>query len=196
MRLMYIDCSAGLSGSALLGALVELGAKPEFLIKKIKSVMTVPFLLTFDKRKTNRTTATATILKVDAGEEAIPAASVVNQLITKVPKGDELGEGLNSFFNRFLLAQAKISGLPAAEVVMKEVEILRMAVIAAGFFTALEQLRIERIIASPLPVGFHLTSRSSAPLILELTRGTAVKQYEKRGRLHNSTGGSAFDLPG
>lgn len=181
MKVIYIDCSAGLSGSALLGALVQLGAKPEFLVEKIKRVVTIPFQLTFYKRCINCSTATVPLLKVEARQEAVPAAAAVNRLLTSVPAGDELRERLNSFFDKFIRAQARVFGLPNPAVVMPEVEILRMAIIAIGFFTALSQLGIERITASPLPVGFQRSTHNSPPLLLELARGAAVKQYEGRG---------------
>ncbi|MDD4237745.1 MAG: LarC family nickel insertion protein [Desulfotomaculaceae bacterium] len=180
MKVIYIDCSAGLSGSALLAALVELGANPELLEKKINSIVAIPFQLTFSKRHINSTTTTATTLKVDARQKDVPAAALVNHLTTKVSTDDELGYKLNFFFEKFIQAKAKSQGLPIAQVVLPEVEILRMAIIAAGFITALGQLKIERITASPLPVGFHLSAHNSAPLLLELARGTAVKQYEGR----------------
>ena len=181
MKVIYIDCTAGLSGSALLGALVELGAKSEFLVKKIKSVVASPFQLTFGKRCINGSTATTAILKIDARQEAVPIAAMVNRLTINFPAGDELEERLHSFFGKFIQAQAKVFGLPISMVVLPEVEILRMAIIATGFFTALNQLEIEKITASPLPVGFNCLTNNSDPLLLELSRGIAVKQYEEGG---------------
>ncbi len=181
MKVIYIDCSAGLSGSALLGALVELGAKPELLVEKIKSIVTIPFQLTFRKRNINGATATATVLKVEAGQEPVPVAAMFKGINTKVFFGDGLEDRLHSLFDKFILAQSKVFNLPVAEVVMPEAEILRMIIIATGFFTALEQLGIERINASPLPVGSQLSTHSLAPLLMELARGAAVKQYGGTG---------------
>lgn len=178
MKDMYIDCSAGLSGSALLGALVDLGAKPDLLIKKIEKVLTNPFQLNFGKINKNNCIATTTFLQVNAHKEPVPATALTNHLITKVSVDDDLRQRLKSFFDKFIQAQAKVIGLPVEEVVMPEMEILRMTIITTGFFTALAQLEVDRITASPLPLGIHFFSQKSARLLLELAVGMSVRQYE------------------
>ncbi len=183
MNVIYIDCSAGLSGSALLGAMVDLGANPELLVKRINNVAAIPFQLTFYKRQMNGTTATSTLLKLDTGQATVPAAAMVNNLTTEIIAGDELRKRLCSLFDKLIVAQARIYGLPLSEVTMSEVEILKMLIIATGFFTALELLEIERVNSSAVPVSLHTDAHNSAPLLMELARGMSVKQYEGQGAL-------------
>jgi uncharacterized protein (DUF111 family) len=181
LKIIYIDCSAGLSGGALLGALVELGARPELLVEKIKSIAAIPFQLTFSKRQINGANATSTVLQVDAGQEPVPVAGMLKSVSNKVFIGGELEDRLNSLFDKFILAQSRVFHLPVAKVVMPEAELMRIIIIATGFFTALAQLGIERINASPLPVAFQLSAHNPAPLLMELAKGAVVKQYEGPG---------------
>jgi len=176
LQVIYIDCSRGVSGSALLGALVELGAKPESLVERIKKTVTVHFQLDFIKRIINGAAATAPVIEIEAGYETVLVADVINS--SGAFAGDELREKLRSLFDKIIQAQARVSGLPVTEIAMPEEEIIKMLIIAAGFFTALDQLQIKKIIASPLPVSLHSAALDSTQLLLELARGTAVKQYE------------------
>jgi len=137
----------------------------------------VPFKLTFKKRFTEG--STATVLDVDAGLRVIPCTDMVNRLI--VSGSDKLKQNLKSLFDRFILAKAKLSGLSAEKVVMPEAEFLRMAILSTGFFTALDQLEIKLVAASPIPIGSQLSDCSVCKvdsLILELARGAVVKQCE------------------
>lgn len=175
MKIVYIDCSAGLSGSALLGAMVELGAKPDLVVEKIKSIIEIPFQLTFNKSNISGCTVTAADLKIQAGQKAVPVSDIVNSLTAKFHPGNT-GERLSLLFDRFLRAYTNVSGLAVTEVIMPEAAILRMFIIAAGFFSALEQLEIERVISSYLPVNPCSGAGQSSPLLLELAKGAAIKQ--------------------
>lgn len=177
MKIIYVDCAAGVSGSALLGAMVNSGIDQDFLLNKIKDIVKGDYKLSFKKATVKDISATRVLLEVPAGEKAVPLVEFIEKEAGNVDSRDIVVDALYNVTMTYAAALSKLQNLPINEITMGQNEIIRMYIIAAGYFTALKILGAKKVLANPIPIYSTKASDSiSDPLVLELARGLKVRQ--------------------
>lgn len=180
LRAIHIDCSSGISGRGLLGAMTGLGMKPEVLAAEIKNVLSFPFSLNIRPIVFKGVMLRRAEVFVEAGAEYVQADSFIKHFISseKTP----LNIALQNFLTGLLKARAKVSGLPRRQVLLPRSALAKIMVIAAGFLAAKLQLGVSHISATPIPLGLDRQGGQTETdlLILELAKGAAVKQNSRQ----------------
>ncbi|MBK8479336.1 MAG: nickel pincer cofactor biosynthesis protein LarC [Opitutaceae bacterium] len=219
-RILYYDCSAGISGDMHLGAMVDLGVPPEHLTTELKKLGLAGWRLQFtrDSRKGIGGTRCDVLLDGEApppvghgadvasaptGQVDALAYKPVTKLQTPLAPGHEPHEHRNhrdivamierstladatkrralAIFARIAEAEAKIHGMPVAEVGFHEVGAVDSIVDIVAAAIALEWLRPDRVLVSTIELGggfvkcAHGRLSVPAPATADLLRGAPTR---------------------
>ncbi len=201
-RILYYDCSAGISGDMHLGAMVDLGVPPEHLETELRKLGLSGWRLRFtrDSRKGIGGTRADVLL-----DEAAPSSEFkpVPKLQAAVAPGHEPHEHRNhrdivaliersalpagtkrralAIFARLADAEAKIHGVPVAEVGFHEVGAIDSIVDIVAAAIALEWLKPDRVLVSTIELGggfvkcAHGRLAVPAPATADLLRGAPTR---------------------
>ncbi len=217
MKVLYYDCSAGISGDMHLGAMVDLGVPPEHLETELRKLGLPGWHLRFtrDSRKGIGGTRADVLLdgepdplapvagRAEAGQPAAPAFTPVAKLHTPLTPGHEPHEHRNhrdivalierstlpagtkrralAIFARLAEAEAKIHGVPVAEVGFHEVGAVDSIVDIVAAAIALEWLQPDRVLVSTIELGggfvkcAHGRLAVPAPATADLLRGAPTR---------------------
>ena len=181
MNIIYLDCQAGISGDMTVGALLDLGVPLEHLRAELAKLALPTDSYSLSTSRTERHHVAA--LKFDvgvhdhhthrhyAGIDAMIAASGLN---------DSVKEKAQRIFRRLAEAEAKVHGVPVAEVHFHEVGAIDSIVDIVAAAICLDYLGVEELHASALPLGsgFIETAHGRlpvpAPATAELLQGLPV----------------------
>ena len=53
MRILYLDCYAGISGDMTLGAFIDLGIEPDYLVSELEKLGVTGYTIEISKKKKN-----------------------------------------------------------------------------------------------------------------------------------------------
>ena len=195
MTVLYFDCYAGISGDMTVGALLDLGVPLEHLQTELAGLGLPEGSYNISIRRTERCHMPA--LKFDvtindhhthrhyAGIDAMIAASRL---------AEPVKDRARSIFSRLAEAEAKVHGVPVAEVHFHEVGAVDSIIDIVGTAICLEYLDVEKIFVSPLPLGggFVETAHGRlpvpAPATAELLQGMALHSNCGEGERVTPTG--------
>jgi uncharacterized protein (TIGR00299 family) protein len=176
----WIDCSAGISGDMLLGALVDAGAALEVLQSAVGAVAVEPVRLV--SREVER--GGIGCLKVDV-EVADDTATRTWADVRSLLEGASLAEPVRSLaldvFTRLARAEAAVHRVPVDQVHFHEVGALDAVADVVGCAAGLHALGLESLSASPVTLGSGTTRGAHGPLpvpppaVLALLAGVPVR---------------------
>ena len=199
MKLLYLDCFAGISGDMFLGALLDLGVSEEALRTALAKLKLPGY--TISTRRVVKQNISAT--KFDCIEAAHPVMKRGHEHrgyteIAGMITGSGLAESVKrrslSVFKRIGEAEAKIHGVPLEKIHFHEVGAVDSIVDIVGACIAVEALGVDEIQASPprLGSGFVETAHGRfpvpAPATLELLKGIPVQSSNEPVELVTPTG--------
>lgn len=220
-RVLYYDCSAGISGDMHLGAMVDLGVPPDHLEAELRKLDLAGWRLRFTRDSRKGIGGTRADVLLDGEPDPIvgrvvdvappPSASQVGDLAYRpvaklhaplVP-GHEPHEHRNhrdivaliersalaagtkrralAIFARLAEAEAKIHGMPVAEVGFHEVGAVDSIVDIVAAAIALEWLKPDRVLVSTIELGggfvkcAHGRLAVPAPATADLLRGAPTR---------------------
>jgi hypothetical protein len=194
MTMMYVDAFAGASGDMLLGALLDAGLSADALRACLARLPLEGYSL--DVRKENRLGLAATRAEVRvAGHSAHHRrlADIEKSLAAAGLPG-RAGEWAVAVFRRLAEAEAKVHGSSLEEVHFHEVGAVDSIVDIAGACAGLALLDVDRVEASPLPLGSGYVDMAHgrlpvpAPAVVELVRGVPTAACDEPGELTTPTG--------
>lgn len=199
MKLLYLDCFAGISGDMFLGALLDLGVSEDVLRAELAKLKLPGY--TISTRRVVKQNISAT--KFDVIEDHLPSPRLrqTSRGYTEIA-GMITGSGLSenvkrralSVFRRLGEAEAKIHGVPLEQIHFHEVGAVDSIVDIVGACIAVEALGADEIQASPprLGSGFVETAHGKfpvpAPATLELLKGIPVQSSSEPVELVTPTG--------
>jgi uncharacterized protein (TIGR00299 family) protein len=179
MRLLYFDCISGISGDMTLGALMQAGADPDVIRTHLAALPLEPFEFLVEEVETHGIHA----LKVTVRPEATAVVRTYTHIRGMLEAAD-LPAGAKSIaqriFRRLAEAEAAVHHRDVEQVVFHEVGAVDSIVDITGTAVALDQLRIDRMFASPVPTGLGMTKTQHgmmpipAPAVVELLRGAPL----------------------
>jgi uncharacterized protein (TIGR00299 family) protein len=205
MKLLYLDCFAGISGDMFLGALLDLGVTEDALRAELAKLKLPGY--TISTRRVVKQNISAT--KFDCIEKP-PALHPPPPRLRRTGEhrgyteiaGMITGSGLSenvkrralSVFRRLGEVEAKIHGVPLEQIHFHEVGAVDSIVDIVGACIAVEALGADEIQASPprLGSGFVETAHGRfpvpAPATLELLKGIPVRSSDEPVELVTPTG--------
>ena len=209
MKLLYLDCFAGISGDMFLGALLDLGVSEDKLRTELSKLDLYDYRIS--SRRVIKQNISAT--KFDCEEEehstlhksAAPthhhhheherrAYAEIIKLIETSALTESVKRRVLSLFRRIGEAEAKIHGIALEKVHFHEVGAVDSIVDIVGACVAVEMLGVDEVQASPprLGSGFVDTAHGRfpvpAPATLELLKGVPTQPCGEPVELVTPTG--------
>jgi uncharacterized protein (TIGR00299 family) protein len=181
MKTLYLDCQAGISGDMTVAALLDLGVPLEHLQAELAKAGLPEGSYSLAIQQTERHHLAA--LKFDvAVHDRQPHRRYgdIDAMIAASRLADGVKETARRIFRRLAEAEAKVHGVPLAEVHFHEVGAVDSIVDIVGTAVCLDYLGIERITVSALPLGSGFIETAHgllpvpAPATAELLTGLAV----------------------
>ena len=196
MKLLYLDCFAGISGDMFLGALIDLGV-PEDALRAELAKLKLPGY-TISTRRVVKQNISATKFECIEKPSIRPSNHRGHTEIAGMITGSGLSENVKrralNVFKRIGEAEAKIHGVPLEKIHFHEVGAVDSIVDIVGACIALEILGVDEVQASPprLGSGFVETAHGKfpvpAPATLELLEGLPVQSGGEPVELVTPTG--------
>lgn len=230
MKILYLDCFAGMSGDMFLGALIDLGLSPEILSAELGKLPLQGYQL-----QTNRVDKRGVqamqfkVILMESGGAHLADSEFIEVDPTRAPVGQEehgvenepdhqhveypqrsLPEILavirdsslsskvkslaESIFLRLAKAEGQVHGMPAEQVHFHEVGGKDAIIDIVGAAIGLDQLGVEAVYASPLPLGAgfirsaHGLYPVPGPATANLLRGVPVYTSQSNGEMVTPTG--------
>ena len=174
-RVAYLDCVAGLAGDMLLAALIDAGAELETL-RAVPRALGIEGV-EIDVERVERQGIGALHLRIDAPDDQDHRQyGHIRELVERADLSERArGRSLDAF-RRLAEVEGGIHGVPPDDVHFHELGSLDTLVDICGAFVLLEELRVERVVSSPLPFarGFVDAAHGVLPLPAPATLGLLV----------------------
>ena len=177
MKLLYLDCFAGISGDMFLGALIDLGVSEDALRTELAKLKLPGY--TISTRRVVKQNISAT--KFDCIEASHPVMkhghdhhgyTEIAGMITGSGLSENVKRRALNVFKRIGEAEAKIHDVPLEKIHFHEVGAVDSIVDIVGACIALEMLGVDEVQASPprLGSGFVETAHGKFPAPAPATR--------------------------
>jgi hypothetical protein len=164
MNIAYFDCFSGVSGDMALGALIDLGVPVEALISAMKQIPIENWSI--ETRRELRGAIEGTRVIITAGEQPHRKFSDIEAIFNRSGLAPKVREISLAIFKRLADAEGQAHGIPSGDVHFHETGAVDSILDIAGVAFCLEYLKIEKIFASPVPLGRGLvkTAHGTIPL--------------------------------
>lgn len=175
----YFDCFSGISGDMTLGALIDLGVPAEWLEQELKSRLGLSGF-GLEVQVVHRHGIAARQVSVTAGSGEERDYETISRMIAQGDLPPSVRDMSLAMFDRLAEAEAKIHGCDKARVHFHEVGGVDAIADMVGAALGIAYLGIEKVFASPLPLGSGTVACSHgilpvpAPATVELLRGVPV----------------------
>lgn len=193
MKIAYLDAMNGAAGDMLVAAAIDAGADLEKLRADLAGLGLGPIGLRTERRQEHGLMATRFVVEAP---DTQPERHLRDILAILVRSG--LDRGLvaraSRVFHRLAVAEARVHGTTPDEVHFHEVGAVDAIVDVVAFVLALDQLGIERLVSSPLPLGSgtvacaHGVMPVPVPAVVALLEGLPTTDNGEEGELVTPTG--------
>ena len=151
----YLDMPSGISGDMFLGCLVDAGFSVDALRDTLKRLGLPGDSWSVEARPTSRKSLRAMFVDVQITEHDPPHRSLpqIHEMIGAADLPDPVKARAGAVFQRLAEAEAKVHGSSIEEVHFHEVGALDAIVDIVATCAGLHALDVERLYASPFPLG-------------------------------------------
>jgi pyridinium-3,5-bisthiocarboxylic acid mononucleotide nickel chelatase len=175
----YFDCFSGISGDMTLGAFIDLGVPLKWLKSQFETLPVSGFDVSAETVTRNGICAKSVevVIKDDAASRNYKA---IIAIIEKSPFSTHVKQTSLSIFEKIARAEAQIHKCPKEQVHFHEVGGIDALIDIVGTALCVDYLGIEKVIASPIPLGKgfvtcqHGTLPVPAPATLDILKGVPV----------------------
>lgn len=195
MKTLYLDCQAGISGDMAVAALLDLGVPLEHLQAELAKVALPEGSYALATQPTERHGMTALKFEVTVHDHhSHRHYSGIDTLIGASGLADGVKETARRIFRRLAEAEARVHGVPLADVHFHEVGAVDSIVDIVATAVCLDYLNIEKIFISALPLGSGFVDTAHgrlpvpAPATAELLTGLPVHGDSGPGERVTPTG--------
>jgi uncharacterized protein (TIGR00299 family) protein len=194
MKLLYLDCFAGISGDMLLGALIDLGVSEDFLRSELAKVHLHGYRIETRRVMKQHITATKFDCVAEHEHHHHRGYSEIAAMIFHSTLPDGVKQRATNVFHALGEAEAKVHGIPLEKVHFHEIGAVDSIVDIVGVCIALKALGVERIVSLPPPLGSGFVETAHgrfpipAPATLELLKGLPTGASPEQSELVTPTG--------
>jgi pyridinium-3,5-bisthiocarboxylic acid mononucleotide nickel chelatase len=177
-RVGWLDCSCGVSGDMLLGALDDLGALDE-LPGLLDSLADLQVSLRRERATRGHLSAAAVSVSA-AGEPVRRGLPQVLEIVARAAVPDAVRDRAGAVFSRLADVEGAAHGIPPDSVHFHEVGAVDSIVDVLGACLGLHALALDALVASPIALGggtaaaAHGTLPVPTPAVLGLLAGTTL----------------------
>ena len=163
MRVVYFDCFHGAAGDMLLAALLDAGLDQGALEAALAGLGLEGYSLRVERAVSHGVTGSRLHVDVAAGQPQRDWAQI-RALLEAAPLPGRASAWSLGAFSRLARAEAAIHGAPVDEVHFHEVGAVDSIVDSVGVCMGLTLFGVERVYASPLPLGRGWVRTQHGPL--------------------------------
>lgn len=192
-RIAYIDCVAGAAGDMLLGALLDLGGNTDVLAELPERLGLDGVAVEIEQVQRHGIRARhVSVTERDTGPHRHWRELHEQVLGASLPAS--VRERSRQVLERLAKAEARVHGVAVADVHFHELGAADTLIDVCGVVSMVEELGIEQLACSPLPLGrgtttaAHGTLPLPAPATLELLVGVPVTGVDLEAELVTPTG--------
>ncbi|HUW64087.1 MAG TPA: nickel pincer cofactor biosynthesis protein LarC [Spirochaetia bacterium] len=201
MKIAYFDCFAGISGDMCLGALVDAGVDFAVLREELAKLPVDGYEIRQEKTRPNGITAENIFVEVREKDQPERHLADIEQIIGQSSLPEDVKKKSMAVFQRLAVAEAHVHDTLPERIHFHEVGAVDAIVDVVGTVLGLSLLGVEKVYASPLPLGKgfiecrHGIIPSPAPATLEVLKNVPVYGTGIEGELVTPTGAAlAFTL--
>ena len=205
MKTVYFDCFAGASGDMLLGALLDLGLPLDSLKKELDKLNLSGYEINAQRSlKCGISAMQVSVETIDgksftsshhenSGVQSRSLSDIV-KILTDAPLPPTPQARALKAFRRLGEVEAFIHNVPIETIHFHELGAIDSIIDITGFFLAMDILNIDRVISSPLPVGYgyinsaHGNMPIPAPATAKILEGVPVFDNGMEGEVLTPTG--------
>jgi uncharacterized protein (TIGR00299 family) protein len=189
----YLDCFSGISGDMLLGGLIDGGLAADLLREELAKLALEPFDFTISRRMVQAISATSVNISSTTAQ-TLRTLGDITAVLEKSSLDHDVVERSLKIFQRLAEAEGKIHDKPVEQIHFHEVGALDTIIDIVGSVAGLKLLGINRLHASPLPLGrgfvrcAHGNLPLPAPAVCEILKDVPVYGIEADFELVTPTG--------
>ncbi len=205
MKTVYFDCFAGASGDMLLGALLDLGLPLGSLKEELDKLNLAGYEINTQRSvKCGISAVQVNVETIDgkfttsshhekSGSKS-RSLSDIEKILTDAPIPPAPRARALKAFRRLGEVEASIHNVLIETIHFHELGAIDSIIDITGFFLAINLLNIERIISSPLPVGYGTINNAHghmpipAPATAKILEGVPVFDNGMKGEVLTPTG--------
>jgi len=190
MKILYLDCFSGINGEMTLAALIDAGANYKNIENQLKKLPIEPFSLQYFQVIKKGITALQVVVLSE--HNCIQRSfSEIKLIISDSTLSENVKTNSEKIFTKIAKAKAKIGNTDLHNVHFTDPSTI---VSIFGVCLALDELGIEQIYSSPIPLGNGQTIIEQeiypipTPVTLEILKGIPVRSANVCGEMTTSTG--------
>ncbi len=154
MRILYYDCFAGISGDMNLGAMIDLGVDPDYLIAELQKLNIEGFHLEIQKDIRRGISGTkATVVIENPENEKHRHLRHVEELVNQSSLSTEVKSLSLKIFDLIAVAEGKVHNISKERVHFHEVGALDSIADIVGAAICLDYLKVDKVMSSSIQLG-------------------------------------------
>jgi uncharacterized protein (TIGR00299 family) protein len=179
-KIAYLDCFSGISGDMLLGSLLDAGLLFKDLQAALKSLSLTGFKIEARREARNNITGTRLRVSLDQGKQPSRDFKSIREMIQRGELSDSVKSKSLLAFDLLAEAEGKIHACPKEDVHFHEVGAVDSIIDVVGAVYGMEQLEIETLTVSQLPLGSGFADSSHgripipSPATVSILKGVPV----------------------
>ncbi len=180
MKIAYFDCFSGISGDMCLGALLAAGVDPAAWRGELAKLPLSGYEIRQEKIQQNGITAANIFVDVVESDQPERHLADIVEIVQKSALSEEVKEKSIAVFQRLAVAEARVHDTVPERIHFHEVGAVDAVIDVVGTVVGLSLLGVERVCASPLPMGKgfikcrHGLIPSPAPATMEVLKNVPV----------------------
>ncbi|MFA5876277.1 MAG: nickel pincer cofactor biosynthesis protein LarC [Candidatus Margulisiibacteriota bacterium] len=193
MRITYFDCSSGIAGNMVLGALIDAGLSPIYLKSELKKLPLKNYALKIKKVRRHGIAATQVEIEIKK-ELQLNSPSDIVKIINRSRLSKSIKQLSIKIFRRILAAEQKVHAQHLDKLHLHELGSIDTIIDIVGAVIGLKKLGIQQIYSSPLHVGkgrvkyAHGRLPVPSPAASILLKGIPIYSQDVEGELVTPTG--------
>lgn len=193
MRIVYLDCSNGISGDMLLAALLDTGLDIEELRQVLFALPVDGYSINLKKIKSHSLITSRLMVRVGK-PQTFRNLNDITTLLEKSMVPKKIKNTSRKIFRRLAIAEAHVHGIGINDVHFHEIGAVDTIIDVVGTVWALEKLKIKKVYSSPVNVGSGMVKTAHgilpvpAPATAELLKGIPVYSTGVKQELATPTG--------
>ena len=194
MRIAYFDCFSGISGDMILGAFLDLGLDLDTLTGYLAKMKLGGYKLAVSREKRGAISGTRLNIQVEEGKQPHRSMAQIREMIGESRLPGKVKQTSLAILERLAGVEGNLHQQSPEDVHFHEIGAIDSIVDMVGACIGLHLLDIEKVVASPLPLGRgfvqcqHGTLPIPAPATLALLESTPVYDSGQQREMVTPTG--------
>lgn len=196
MEILYIDCSCGISGHKLVGALLDLIDDADYLLAELKKLNLDDCFLRVERKTKQGISANVVEISLDEDGGQLYQYATIIKLLDHSDFNDTIKKLAIQIFNRMAKAKSQLSDVAVKQLEFKKNNILESLILIVAVAILIDKINPDKIISSVVNdgCGFENTGESFLPIPLPLTTqifadsSVILQQIAVKGKLVTPTG--------